>query len=124
MEEFRRDTKLIRACQRNLQLLVEYATDINGILVLEFGTKAPGSYRESFSMVFAMDPAAHLTASDRSALLDSVDWRNNLIHEYEPAESNETFYARLKEFLRAYRRYAQVIHAWSESHDGAGSLKP
>jgi uncharacterized protein YutE (UPF0331/DUF86 family) len=109
-EEFGRDTKLVRACQRNLQLLVEYASDINGILVLELGTKVPGSYRESFAAVFAMDVVTGLSVEDRAALFASVDWRNDLIHEYEPAESNDVFYTRLKEFLTAYRNYAAGIH--------------
>jgi uncharacterized protein YutE (UPF0331/DUF86 family) len=108
--EFGRDTKLVRACQRNLQLLVEYASDINGIFVLELGTKVPGSYRESFAAVFALDVLKGLSALDRMALFASVDWRNDLIHEYEPAESNDVFYARLKEFLAAYRNYAAAIH--------------
>jgi uncharacterized protein YutE (UPF0331/DUF86 family) len=109
-DEFGRDTKLVRACQRNLQLLVEYASDINGILVLELGTKVPGSYRESFAAVFAMDVVTGLSVEDRAALFASVDWRNDLIHEYEPAESNDVFYTRLKEFLAAYRNYAAGIH--------------
>jgi uncharacterized protein YutE (UPF0331/DUF86 family) len=109
-ETFCRETKLVRACQRNLQLLVEYASDINGILILEFGKKAPGSYRESFSSVFDMDFASTLSATDRDELLASVDWRNDLIHEYEPEQSSETFYRVLKEFLVAYRNYAQLIH--------------
>jgi uncharacterized protein YutE (UPF0331/DUF86 family) len=108
--EFGRDTKLVRACQRNLQLLVEYASDINGILVLEFGTKPPGSYRESFAAVFSMDLASGLSENDRGALLASVDWRNDLIHEYEPAESHQVFYDRLREFLAAYRDYARIVH--------------
>jgi len=110
-EDFSRDTKLVRACQRNLQLLVEYASDINGILVLESGKKAPGSYKESFTAAFAMDFAAALSEADRFALLASVDWRNDLIHEYEPEESDEVFYGKLKDFLAAYRKYAQAIHA-------------
>lgn len=110
-DDFGRDTKLVRACQRNLQLLVEYASDINGILVLEFGEKAPGSYRESFTAVFAMDAFADLTARDREALLASVEWRNDLIHEYEPAGSHEAFYEKLKDFMVAYRDYARATHA-------------
>jgi uncharacterized protein YutE (UPF0331/DUF86 family) len=109
-EEFSRDAKLVRACQRNLQLLVEYASDINGILVLEGGSKVPGSYRESFAAVFTMNVLAGLSVVDRAALFASVDWRNDLIHEYEPAESNDVFFARLKEFLEAYRNYASAIH--------------
>lgn len=115
--DFSRDTKLVRASQRNLQLLVEYASDINGILVLAFGAKAPASYRESFSAAFALPAAAALSSTDQAALFASVDWRNDLIHEYEPAESHEAFYAKLKGFLEAYRHYAQVIHAWSASPD-------
>jgi uncharacterized protein YutE (UPF0331/DUF86 family) len=110
-DAFGKDTKLVRACQRNLQLLVEYAADINGILILERGTQPPRSYRESFTEVFGMPIAAALPAADREALLTSVDWRNELIHEYEPSENNDAFYAKLKDFTRAYREYARVIHA-------------
>jgi uncharacterized protein YutE (UPF0331/DUF86 family) len=110
LAEFTRDTKLIRACQRNLQLLVEYASDINGILILEGNQKVPGSYRESFTVVFRMDLASALSRTDRDALLASVDWRNELIHEYEPEGSDDVFYATLKESLAAYRHYAQAIH--------------
>lgn len=110
LEDFKRDTKVVRACQRNLQLLVEYASDINGLLILEFANKAPGSYRESFTQVFTMDIGIALSSQTRAALLASVDWRNELIHDYEPAESHETFYAKLKEFLAAYRDYARAIH--------------
>src|SRR5580693_875526 len=73
--DFSQDTKLVRACQRNLQLLVEYASDINGILILEGNEKVPGSYRESFTLVFAMEVASALSR---------YNWRNELIHEYEP----------------------------------------
>jgi uncharacterized protein YutE (UPF0331/DUF86 family) len=110
-EAFSQEIKLVRACQRNLQLLVEYASDINGILILELGRKAPGSYRESFAAVFGMDFASILSEADRAALLASVDWRNDLIHEYEPEESNEAFYGKLKEFIAAYRTYARLIHS-------------
>ena len=55
LAEFSRDTKHIRAWQRNLQLLAEYASDINGILILEGDQKVPGSYGESFTVVFGMD---------------------------------------------------------------------
>ena len=110
LADFSQDTKLIRACQRNLQLLVEYASDINGILILERNEKVPGSYRESFTSVFAMKVASELARADREALFASVDWRNELIHEYEPEASHEVFYATLKESLVAYRHYAQAIH--------------
>jgi uncharacterized protein YutE (UPF0331/DUF86 family) len=109
-EDFSKDVKLVRACQRNLQLLVEYASDINGILVLESGKKAPGSYKESFTVAFAMDFAANIPEVVRAALLSSVDWRNNLVHEYEPGESNEIFYEKLKTFLTAYRAYARATN--------------
>ncbi|HTR35802.1 MAG TPA: HepT-like ribonuclease domain-containing protein [Bryobacteraceae bacterium] len=110
LADFAKDTKLIRACQRNLQLLVEYASDINGILILESNQKVPGSYRESFTSLFEMDIASALSRTDREALLASVDWRNELIHEYEPEGSNDVFYATLKASLAAYRHYAQTIH--------------
>ncbi len=110
-ETLGKDTKLVRACQRNLQLLVEYASDINVILILDLGNKAPKNYRESFSLVFDMKFASALSDAERKSLLSSVEWRNNLIHEYEPAESDETFYLKLREFLAAYRAYARLVYA-------------
>jgi uncharacterized protein YutE (UPF0331/DUF86 family) len=110
LADFSKDTKLIRACQRNLQLLVEYASDINGILILEGNQKVPGSYRESFTVVFETEAGSALSRTDREALLSSVDWRNELIHEYEPEASHEVFYATLKASVSAYRHYAQTIH--------------
>lgn len=109
-ENFGADKKTVRACQRNLQLLVEYASDINGLLVLELGQKAPGSYRESFSAVFEMPFAAKFLDSDKSVLLESVDWRNELIHEYEPKGDDQIFYEKLRQFLEAYRDYAKIVH--------------
>jgi uncharacterized protein YutE (UPF0331/DUF86 family) len=119
-DTFSADTKLVRACQRNLQLLVEYASDINGILILELGRKAPGSYRESFTAVFAMPFASEITSSDRDALVASVDWRNDLIHEYEPAESHVRFYQKLKEFFPAFRNYARAVHQQFFSEGATG----
>ncbi len=110
-DAFGGNTKLVRACQRNLQLLVEYASDINAVVILDRGDKAPRNYRESFTEVFALPFVSDLSDADRAALLASVDWRNELIHEYEPSESNDAFYEKLKEFIRAYREYARVIHA-------------
>ncbi len=57
-----------------------------------------------------MDVASALSLVDRDALLASVDWRNELIHEYEPEASNETFYAILKQSITSYRHYAEAIH--------------
>jgi len=84
LADFSRDTNLIG----NLQLLVKYASDINGILMLDSNQKVPGSYRQSFTRVFGMDVASVLSRADREALLASVDQRNELIHEYLQSPSH------------------------------------
>lgn len=109
-ESFGQNKMLVRACQRNLQLLVEYASDINGLLVLELGRKTPGSYRESFSEVFGMAFASEFSEGDKAVLLESVDWRNELIHEYEPKGDDAVFYGKLKQFLVAYKSYARIAY--------------
>lgn len=106
---FGADTKLIRACQRNLQLLVEYASDINGIVILDLGKKAPESYRQSFLEVFSQPAMAGLGRVMEKRLLDSVKWRNVLIHEYEPEGDHRVFYDSLKKILVAYQRYARCV---------------
>lgn len=109
-DNFGQDKMLVRACQRNLQLLVEFASDINGLLILDLGKKAAGSYRESFSAVFDLEIASGFSGLDKTALLESVKWRDDLIHEYEPEADDKTFYSKLKEFSAAYKNYARIIH--------------
>ena len=45
------DVKLVRSCERDLELLVELAAHVNAMLILQKQGKTPDSYRESFQLL-------------------------------------------------------------------------
>src|SRR3989338_4134173 len=47
-EEFARDLVALRAAERNFELIVETASDVNTQLLLEAGTGTPDTYKQSF----------------------------------------------------------------------------
>ncbi|KKR77426.1 MAG: hypothetical protein UU22_C0044G0008 [Parcubacteria group bacterium GW2011_GWA2_40_8] len=52
-EDFLKDTVVIRASERDFQLIVELASDINTHILLEKGKKTPDSYKQSFTDLIA-----------------------------------------------------------------------
>lgn len=111
--EFDDDISLVRASERNLQLIVELASDINtAILIGELG-KTPESYRQSFGN---LEKAGILRGEYVTQLFNSVKLRNILIHEYEFDENFEIFYTSLKKIIPAYREYTKAILEHTGKH--------
>lgn len=100
------DMITIRAAERDFQLIVELASDINTMILIEKTGETPDSYRSSFSnlaklRIFKEDTLSQLTTSAKL--------RNILVHEYDFDEDYEKFYESAKEFIPAYREYVRVI---------------
>lgn len=106
-QEFSSALVHIRAAERNFQLIVDLASDINTHILLERGKKTPDTYRQSF-----VESAVVLSIKDTTArkLALSAGLRNILVHEYDFEEDYEQFYRSVKELLPAYREYMQVVH--------------
>lgn len=107
LDEFVRDRIVTRAAERDFQLLVNLAVDINLYLIAERARATPDSYRESFLDLVALGILERPLAESlgRSARL-----RNVLVHEYDFDTDVELFHRSAREFLEPYRHYTRAIH--------------
>ena len=96
----------IRAAERNFQLLVELASDINAYVATERQAPTPETYRESFKV---MEKFGILSPELLKLLIKSANLRNILIHEYDFDEDNFIFYNALKELLPAYEAHIAAV---------------
>ena len=104
---FDRTVTLVRSSERNLEMLVELAGDINAAIVLEKQGKTPDSYKDSFLWLKKMGLIEEVLCNK---LIDSVKLRNGLVHEYEFELNNRKFYDSInKEFIPGYNEYLQLI---------------
>ena len=108
-EQFVKDMKTIRAAERNFELMVEVASDINTQIIIERGGMTPDTYRESFSR---LQKTGVLPDNLTDALTESAKIRNILVHEYDFEEDYEKFYYSAKKLLPAYHEYMSVIYAY------------
>ena len=109
--EFVQGFVTVRAAERNFQLIVDLACDINTQILVEREKKIPDSYRQSFA-----DLATEGVLSQELAktLIDSAKIRNILVHEYDFEEDYEKFYQSVKMLIPFYRDYIATIHAFVE----------
>lgn len=107
-EEFRRDSTTVRAAERNFQLLVDLASDINTQLLIEAGREVPDTYKESF---LSLQNLGLLDAPLAAQLARSAMLRNILVHEYDFDEDYAKFYQSAQAFLPSYRAYIERIYA-------------
>lgn len=109
LTEFQFDLVSVRAAERNFQLVVDLASDINTQLLVEKGTKTPDTYRQSFTDLAAV---GILDVNLAKRLGESAGLRNILVHEYDFDEDYARFYVAAKDFIPAYRDYLKVIHKY------------
>jgi uncharacterized protein YutE (UPF0331/DUF86 family) len=113
-ETFRRDLKHIRATERNFQLTVDLASDINTQLLLEQNRKTPDTYRQSFTDLETIG-AINRDLAKKLAL--SASLRNILVHEYDFEEDYEKFYNSAKNFIPLYREYLKAVYKYIKARD-------
>ena len=71
--DFKKSFRNIRSAERNFQLIVELASDINAHLIAEAGAETPDTYKESFKMVVSthsVNKYIHFVEITASQLLD------------------------------------------------------
>jgi uncharacterized protein YutE (UPF0331/DUF86 family) len=107
LDEFVRDRIVARAAERDFQLLVNLAVDVNLYLIAERARTTPDSYRESFLELVALGILERPLAE---ALGRSARLRNVLVHEYDFDTDVVLFHRSAREFLEPYRRYLRALH--------------
>jgi len=104
--EFKSAFRNIRSAERDFQLVIELASDINAQIVTDNGAQTPDTYKESFRKM------VELKVLDEKLLPDfikSANLRNILIHEYDFDEDNFIFYKSAKKLLPIYKTYIDLI---------------
>jgi uncharacterized protein YutE (UPF0331/DUF86 family) len=97
-----------RGIERTLELIIECAIDINGLLIVGSGGRPPRDYRTSFlelgrlgivagDLSLALEPMAHL--------------RNLLAHEYE-AVADRDVHAQIVPVLDLFGRYLEEVNEY------------
>ncbi len=112
--QFKNTFTNIRSAERNYQLIVELASDINAHIIIEMGAEPPDTYRESFTRMAAINI---LDEKSLRSFIKSANLRNILVHEYDFDEDSFIFYKSAKEFIPLYNHYIQLIqkHVASQS---------
>ncbi len=109
--EFVKKKMNIRATERNFQLMVELASDINAHLINESGKSTPDNYWESFRDIQKLGIISWELSKE---LVRSARLRNILVHEYDFDQDNFIFYKSVKKFLKVYENYIVAIQKYAE----------
>ncbi len=105
-QEFRSDFRIKRTTERLIQLIVECATDINGLLIIGLGHTPPSDYYSSFVEVGRLGV---LSPDFADSLAPTTAIRNRLIHEYDTIDER-LVYASVQPIIEAFTRYVQQVH--------------
>ena len=106
--DFKKSFRNIRSAERNFQLIVELASDINAHLIAEAGAETPDTYKESFKRIVSLKIIKEELLPD---FVKSANLRNILTHEYDFDEDNFIFYKSAKKFTILYEQYIKLIKA-------------
>jgi uncharacterized protein YutE (UPF0331/DUF86 family) len=109
-QEFRSDFRVKRATERLIQLVVECAADINGLLITGLGQTPPPDY---FSSFIALGKLGVLSPDFADSLAPTTATRsgNRLVHEYDTIDER-LVYASVQPILKEFTRYVQQIHSY------------
>ena len=100
--EFKKKFTNVRSAERNFQLIVELANDLNTHVVVESGAETPDTYRAAF---VALAKLNIINEESLPGYIKSSNLRNILTHEYDFDEDNFIFYNSAKEFMPLYEEY-------------------
>ncbi len=109
LQAFIKDDIVLRAAERNFELIVELASDINTQLLIEKTGATPDSYKQSFSDLGKVGIIDNAIAD---ALVESAKIRNILVHEYDFEEDYEKFYEAAKRAVPVYHSYLTAIYRY------------
>ncbi len=104
-EEFASLPAHFRLAERDVQLVVDSAVDVNNHLILEAGRVPPQKYFDTFLELGRLKILPRALA-DRLARTSGL--RNRIVHEYETVDLR-ILHGGLRSFERDYRDYARRI---------------
>lgn len=111
--EFKNTFTNVRSAERNFQLIVELASDVNAHIINEMGEETPDTYRQSFRQMADLKILKEELLKD---FVKSSNLRNILVHEYDFDEDNFIFYKSAKQFVPLYEEYISSIKNYLTSN--------
>lgn len=105
LAEYRSDYVRRHAIEKLVELIVEYAIDINRIVVEAAQLDPP---QTAYNTFLEMERLAVIPADLTPQLASTTGLRNRLVHRYE-AVDNKAVYLALNPLVQHYRRYERLI---------------
>lgn len=109
-KEFVASYRDMRVAERDFQLIVDAAADINTHILLSLGFPPP---EKNFDSFIALGKTGLLSEEDAKTLAPSAGLRNRLVHEYDEINP-EILYRSLKTFFVRYKDYGKAVLAFLE----------
>jgi uncharacterized protein YutE (UPF0331/DUF86 family) len=104
-QEYKANFQIKRTVERLIQLVVECATDINGLMITGLGEVPPRDY---FSSFIVLGDLGVLPTGFADTLAPTTAIRNRLVHEYETVDER-LVYASVKPILKEFTQYAELV---------------
>ncbi|MFQ6043934.1 MAG: HepT-like ribonuclease domain-containing protein [Candidatus Poribacteria bacterium] len=104
-EEYEADFKIKRAVERDIELIVEFASEVNGLIIVGSGEPPPADY---FSSFIKMGRLEVLPTDFAQSLAHTASIRNRLVHEYETV-IDQLVYAGAQTIVTSFRRYIELV---------------
>lgn len=103
-----RQIYFLRTLERNIQLMVDAAVDINTHILLEKLGKVPPKNVESFLMLKELNI---FSEKFLLGIAQSAGFRNRLVHEYEKVDPYILFRS-VQKFYKMYFQYCDAVYVW------------
>lgn len=97
LTEYLSDENLIDASERNLQVAIEAVIDVSEAIIAKMKWRTPLSYKDSARILYENQV---IDADELQILLEAIDLRNILIHNYVYITPDET-YKKIKKLKQA-----------------------
>lgn len=114
-EEILNDSKSLSAIERNFQLIVDAAIDINTTIIQEENLQSADDYQGTFTLVVKCGALSYDLAFK---IASSVGLRNLLVHVYEKVDRDKEVHD-IKRGIGQYREYMKEIFAYVEKKQGS-----
>jgi len=105
LEEYRQNYFTKHTAERLIELIVEAAVDINGLIAVELGESPPQTYYSSF---LKLEEIGILPEELANKLAPFAGLRNRLVHEYEDIRDS-LVYKNTKNIVALLPEYLQKI---------------
>ena len=107
-KQYQSSFQIKRTVERLIQLVVEVATDVNGLLIVGLGEAPPKDYFTSF---IKLSQLGVLPDDFAQTLAPTTAIRNRLVHAYDTVD-DRLVYASVKPILEEFTQYLDIIRKY------------